>query len=40
LVALYNRAKGGLAGVGDESLAEDSRQLAALLKKYGVGLTA
>jgi hypothetical protein len=39
-VALYNPAKDGLAVVSHERLTEDSRQLAALVKKYGLGLTA
>ena len=39
-VAVYNRAKNGLAIVRDDSLTEDSRQLARLLKRYGLGLTS
>ena len=38
-VAVYDRAKDGLAVVRDHSLAEDAQQLAKLLKRYGVGLT-
>jgi hypothetical protein len=38
-VALYDRAKDGLAIVGERSLAEDPQQLARLLKRYGLGLT-
>jgi hypothetical protein len=38
-VALYDRAKDGLTIVEDRSLAEDPRQLARLLRRYGVGLT-
>ena len=38
-VAVYDRAKDGLAIVGDRSLAEDDRQLARLLRRYGLGLT-
>jgi len=38
-VALYDRAKDGLAIVQDRSLTEDARQLARLLKRYDVGLT-
>ena len=38
-VAVYNRAKDGLAVIRDESLAEDAQQLARLLKRYGLGLT-
>jgi len=37
--ALYDRAKDGLAIVGDCSLSEDPQQLARLLRRYGVGLT-
>ena len=38
-VAVYHRAKDALAIVRDHSLGEDPRQLARLLKRYGVGLT-
>jgi hypothetical protein len=38
-VAVYNRAKDGLKLVRDDALAEDSQQLARLLKRYGLGLT-
>jgi hypothetical protein len=38
-VALYDRAKDGLAIVQDHSLATDHQQLARLLRRYGVGLT-
>lgn len=38
-VALYNRAKDGLAMVRDESLSDDRQLLARLLRRYGVGLT-
>jgi hypothetical protein len=38
-VALYDRAKHGLAVVGDRSLSEDAQQLARLLKRYDLGLT-
>jgi hypothetical protein len=38
-VAVYDRAKNGLSIVRDHSLASDHRQLARLLKRYGVGLT-
>jgi hypothetical protein len=38
-VALYERAKDGLATVQDQSLSEDPRQLARLMKRYDVGLT-
>jgi hypothetical protein len=38
-VAVYDRAKDGLAIVGDDSLTEDSRLLARLLGRYGLGLT-
>ena len=38
-IAVYDRAKGSLAIVQDHSLAEDHRQLARLLRRYGVGLT-
>ena len=38
-VALYDRAKDGLAIVGDRSLSEDAQQLARLLRRYGLGLT-
>ena len=37
--AVYDRAKGGLAIVGDHSLSEDDRQMARLLRRYGLGLT-
>jgi hypothetical protein len=38
-VAVYDRAKDGLAIVRDHSLAEDPQQLAGLLRRYGLGLT-
>ncbi len=38
-VAVYGRAKDGLAIVRDDSLAEDPQQLARLLRRYGLGLT-
>jgi hypothetical protein len=38
-VALYDRAKDGLAIVGDRSLSEDPQRLARLLRRYGLGLT-
>ena len=38
-VAVYDRAKNGLAAVGDRSLSEDCQQLARLLTRYGLGLT-
>ena len=38
-VAVYDRSKDGLATVEDVTLTEDSQLLAALLRKYGVGLT-
>jgi hypothetical protein len=38
-VAVYDRAKDGLAIVGDHSLTEDAQQLARLLRRYGLGLT-
>jgi hypothetical protein len=38
-VALYDRAKDGLAIVHDHSLASDQQELARLLKRYSVGLT-
>jgi hypothetical protein len=38
-VATYDRAKNGLAVVGDRSLSEDTQQLARLLRRYGLGLT-
>jgi hypothetical protein len=38
-VAVYDRAKDGLAIVQDHSLAEDPQQLAKLLRRYGLGLT-
>ena len=38
-VALYDRARDGLAIVRNHSLAEDPQQLARLLKRYGLGLT-
>jgi hypothetical protein len=38
-VAVYDRAKDGLAIVRDDPLAEDPQQLARLLKRYGLGLT-
>jgi len=39
-VALHDRAKDGLAIVQDLALTSDHRQLARLLKRYGVGLTS
>src|ERR1022692_3804102 len=39
-VAVYDRARDGLAIVRDHSLAEDSQQMARLLRRYGLGLTA
>jgi hypothetical protein len=39
-VAVYNRAKANLAVIRDASLTKDAPQLARLLKRYGVGLTA
>lgn len=38
-VALYDRAKDGLAIVQDHSLAKDPQLLARLLRRYGLGLT-
>ena len=38
-VAVYDRAKDGLAIVRDHSLAEDPQQLARLLRRYALGLT-
>lgn len=38
-VALYDRAKDGLAFVRDDSLADDAQRLARLLRRYGLGLT-
>ena len=38
-VAVYDRAKDGLAIVQDRSLAEDPQQLTRLLRRYGLGLT-
>jgi len=38
-VAVYDRAKEGLAIVRDDSLSEDPQQLARLLGRYGLGLT-
>jgi hypothetical protein len=38
-VAVYHRARGGLAIVQDHSLAADHQRLARLLRRYGVGLT-
>lgn len=38
-VAVYDRAKENLAIVRDDSLSEDSQQLARLLGRYGLGLT-
>ncbi len=38
-VAVYDRAKDGLAIVRDHSLSEDPQQLARLLRRYGLGLT-
>src|ERR1017187_3229406 len=39
-VAVYDRARDGLAIVRDHSLAEASQQMARLLRRYGLGLTA
>ena len=39
-MAVYNRAQDGFVIVRDESLVGDPRQLARLLRRYGVGLTA
>jgi hypothetical protein len=38
-VAVYDRAKDGLATVRDHPLSEDPRQLARLPRRYGLGLT-
>ena len=38
-VAVYDRARENLAVVRDDSLSEDSQQLARLLGRYGLGLT-
>ena len=38
-VAVYDRAKDGLAVAGDRSLTEDAQRLARLLRRYGLGLT-
>lgn len=38
-VAIYDRAKEGLAMVEDHSLVEDPQQLAKLLRRYALGLT-
>jgi hypothetical protein len=38
-IAVYDRAKEGLAIVQEDALVEDPRQLARLLKRYSVGLT-
>jgi hypothetical protein len=38
-VAVYDRARDGLAIVGDHPLTEDAQQLARLLRRYGLGLT-
>jgi hypothetical protein len=38
-VAVYDRAREGLAIIGDRSLTEDQLQLARLLRRYGLGLT-
>ena len=38
-VALFDRAKGALAIVRDCPLAEDSKELARLLRRYGLALT-
>lgn len=38
-VAVYDRAKDGLAIIQDHSLAEDPQRLARLLRRYGLGLT-
>lgn len=39
-MAVYNRAQDGFIIARDESLVGDPRQLARLLRRYGVGLTA
>jgi hypothetical protein len=38
-VALYHRAKAGLAFVREQALTEDAQQLARLLRRYDLGLT-
>ena len=38
-VAVYDHAKDWLAVIRDHSLAEDSQQMARLLRRYGLGLT-
>jgi hypothetical protein len=38
-VAVYDRARDGLAVVGEHALTEDAQQLARLLRRYGLGLT-
>jgi hypothetical protein len=38
-VAVYDRAREGLAIIGDRSLCEDAQQLSRLLRRYGLGLT-
>ena len=38
-IALYDRAKDGVAVVQEYSLAEDPQRLARLLRRYGLGLT-
>ena len=38
-VAVYDRAKDGLAMVQDHSLGEDPQQMGRLLRRYGLGLT-
>ena len=39
-MAVYNRAQDGFVLARDESLVSDSQQLARLLRRYGIGLTA
>jgi hypothetical protein len=39
-MALYDRAQDAFAVAGDKSLVDDPQQLARLLRRYGVGLTA
>jgi hypothetical protein len=38
-VAIYDRAKDGLAVVSEDSLTEDPQLLARLLKRYDLALT-
>jgi hypothetical protein len=38
-VAVYDRAKDGLAMVGDDCLTDEPQRLARILRRYGVGLT-